>query len=57
MKYLFHTSKRCLTYRNILRNGADGFTSPPKEGVMQIFVALGRVWTYEPWVNGKHANR
>jgi hypothetical protein len=26
-----------------LRHGADGFTSPPKELVLRIFIALGRV--------------
>jgi hypothetical protein len=25
---------------NILRHGADGFTSPPKKGVLRIFIAL-----------------
>jgi hypothetical protein len=34
-----HTSKGSLTCCNIL-NGADGFTSPPKEGVLRIFIAL-----------------
>jgi hypothetical protein len=31
------------TCRKILRYGADGFTSPPKEGVLRIFNALGWV--------------
>jgi hypothetical protein len=39
-----------LTRRNILGHGAGGFISPPKEGVLRIFIALGRVWTREPWV-------
>jgi hypothetical protein len=37
----------CLSYcsgffkcHKILRHGADGFTSPVKEGVLQIFIAL-----------------
>ena len=35
-----------------LRHGADGFTSPPKEGVLKIFSpeksdGFGRVWTRE----------
>jgi hypothetical protein len=34
-----HTSKGFLTCRKIL-HGADGFTSPPKEGVLRIFIAL-----------------
>jgi hypothetical protein len=29
-----------LTCRKILRYGADGLTSPPKEGVLRIFIAL-----------------
>jgi hypothetical protein len=28
------------TCRKILRRGASGFTSPPKEGVLQVFIAL-----------------
>jgi hypothetical protein len=27
-----------LTCRKILRHGADGFTSPPKEAVLRIFI-------------------
>jgi hypothetical protein len=38
--FLFHTSKCCLTFRKILRRGADGFTSPSKEGELRIFIAL-----------------
>jgi hypothetical protein len=38
-----HTSKASLTCRKISRQGADGFTSPPKNGVLWIFIALGRV--------------
>jgi hypothetical protein len=34
------TSKGFLTCGKILRHGADGFTSPPKEGVLRIFIAL-----------------
>jgi hypothetical protein len=37
-----HTSMGFLTYRQVLRHGAD-FTSPPKEGVLRLFIALGRV--------------
>jgi hypothetical protein len=40
MKYLFHTSYRSLTSRKILRNGADGFNSTPKEGVLLILAPL-----------------
>jgi hypothetical protein len=43
-KYLFHTSNAFfLTFRKIFRHGADGLTSPPKESVVRIFIALGRV--------------
>jgi hypothetical protein len=33
-----HTSK-------ILRHGADGFTSPTKEGMLRTLIALGRDWS------------
>jgi hypothetical protein len=36
----FHTLKASLTCRKILRHGADGFISPPREGVLWIFIAL-----------------
>jgi hypothetical protein len=39
-KYLFYTSKGYLTRRKFFRHGDDGFTSPPKEGVLGIFIAL-----------------
>jgi hypothetical protein len=44
--------------REILWHGANGFTSPPKEGILYLFspykfIALGRVWTREPWLNWK----
>jgi hypothetical protein len=39
-KYLFHTSKGTLTCRKISRLGTEGFTSPSKEGVLRIFIAL-----------------
>jgi hypothetical protein len=35
-----HTLKGFLTCRKILRLGADGFTSPPYEGLLPIFIAL-----------------
>jgi hypothetical protein len=34
-----HISKGSLTCCKILQYGADGFTSPPKESVLQIFIA------------------
>jgi hypothetical protein len=47
---IFHASKGSLTCRKILRHGASGFTFPPKEGVQQIFIALGRDLTHQTWV-------
>jgi hypothetical protein len=38
-----HMLKGYLTCRKILQHGADGFTSRLKEGVLWIFIALGRV--------------
>jgi hypothetical protein len=35
-----HTLQEFLTCRNVLRHGADGFISPPKEGVLRIFITL-----------------
>jgi hypothetical protein len=34
-KYLFHTSKGFVTFRKILRHGANGFSSPSKKGVLR----------------------
>jgi hypothetical protein len=39
-----------VTCRKILWHGASGFTYPPKEGGLKIFIALGRLWVREPWV-------
>jgi hypothetical protein len=61
-KYLFNTSKCSLTCRIILRNGADVFTSPLKEGVFRNFIALKNISPsalFEPaniGSNGKYAN-
>jgi hypothetical protein len=33
-----------------LRHGTDGFTSPPKEVVLRIFITLKNDRTREPWV-------
>jgi hypothetical protein len=46
---------RVLLHAVNLWHGTDGFTSPPKEGVLRILsslksIDLGRVWTREPWV-------
>jgi hypothetical protein len=38
--YLLHTPHGSLTCRKILRHETDGFTSPPKEVVIRIFIAL-----------------
>jgi hypothetical protein len=54
-----HTSKGSLTCRKIFIHGADGFTSPPKEGVLRNFISLknpslslslGQVSTHKSWV-------
>jgi hypothetical protein len=37
---LFIPRNAFFTCRKILRHEADGFTSPPKEGVLRIFIAL-----------------
>jgi hypothetical protein len=58
---LIHTSKGSLTCK-ILRHGTDSFTSHPKEGVLQTFIALKNASPppgFEPadlGSNGKHAN-
>ena len=36
----FHVAFRNLLHALNLRHGTDGFTSPPKEGVLRIFFAL-----------------
>ena len=36
----FHGKCRDLLHAANLRHGTDGFTSPPKEGVLRIFSAL-----------------
>jgi hypothetical protein len=56
----FETS---LTWRRILWHGADIFTSPLKEGVLRIFIALefsSPLARFEPAnleSNGQHANQ
>jgi hypothetical protein len=60
--YLFHTLMGSLTHRKILWHGADGFTSPPKEGVLRNFIALKNPSPsagFNPvnvWSNGKQEN-
>ena len=36
----FHVTFRDLLHAVNLRHGTDGFTSPPKEGVLRTFFAL-----------------
>jgi hypothetical protein len=57
-----HTPQGSLTCHKILQHGADGFTSPPKDVVLQIFIPLKNPSStagFEP-VNfgssGKHDN-
>jgi hypothetical protein len=56
-KYLCHTWQGSLTCRKILRHGADGFTSSPKEIVQRIFNAFkdssSTVW-FEPSNRGSN---
>jgi hypothetical protein len=33
----FHVNRRVLSHAANLRHGTDGFTSPPKEGMLSIF--------------------
>jgi len=53
LKCDFQVTFRDLLHAANLRHGTDGFTSPPKKGVLRIFFALknpdsfGRVWTRE----------
>jgi hypothetical protein len=57
-----HISRGSLTCYKILRHGADGYTSPPNEGVLRIFIALTNPSSsaaFEPTKlgsNDKHAN-
>jgi hypothetical protein len=62
MNFAFHTSKVSLTWYKILQHGASSFTSPQKEGVLRIFIALTNPAPssrFEPSnlrSNGKNAN-
>jgi hypothetical protein len=51
-----HTCKWFLTCHKILWRGADGFTSPPKEGVLRIFVAPIAFEPANLWSNVMHAD-
>ena len=46
----FHGTLRDLLHAANLRHGTDGFTSPPKEGVLRIFFAL-KIWRLRPGLN------
>jgi hypothetical protein len=49
LRCIFSYFEGSLTRRKILGHGASGFTSAQNEGVLRIFIALGRVYTREPW--------
>ena len=52
------TPFRVLLHAANLRHGTDGFTSPPKEGVLKIFFALKNPAEFEPanlGTKGQHA--
>jgi hypothetical protein len=57
-----HTSEEFLTWLKILRHEADGFTSPPKEGVLRIFTnvknpsPLAGIEPTNLQSNGKHVS-
>jgi hypothetical protein len=56
-----YRARRVLLHAVNLQYGTDGFTSPPKEGVLWILsplksIVLGRVWTCDLGSSGKHAN-
>jgi hypothetical protein len=62
-KRLLHNSNASLIRRKILRGAADGFTSPPNEGVLRIIMTLKNASPFvrfEPanlGSNGKQANQ
>jgi hypothetical protein len=50
-----YRARRVLLHAVNLRQGTDGFTSPPKKGALRILsplksIVLSRVWTREHWV-------
>jgi hypothetical protein len=47
---IFHVTFRDFSHAVKLRHGTDGFTSPPKEGVLRIFFAL-KIQRLRPGVN------
>jgi hypothetical protein len=62
VRSIINTLNGSLTCHKILSHGADGFTFPPKEGVLRIFVALKNPLPsvgFQPaniGSRGKHAN-
>ena len=46
----FHVAFRNLLHAVNLRHGTDGFTSPPKEGVLRIF-SPWKIWRLRPGLN------
>jgi hypothetical protein len=52
-------ARKVLLHAVNLRHGTDGFTSPPKEVVLRIFITLKNPSTsagIEPATSGEHAN-
>ena len=47
----FHVTFRDLLHAANLRHGTDGFTSPPKEGVLKIFICPLKIWRLRPSLN------
>jgi hypothetical protein len=50
LKFDFHVTFRDLLHAVKLRHETDGFTSPPKEGVLRISFAL-KIWRLRPGAN------
>jgi hypothetical protein len=48
--------KEIFTCHKILWHGTSGFTFHPKEGVLQIFIALAGLEPAAFWSSGKHTN-
>jgi hypothetical protein len=54
----FHVNRRVLLHVANLRHGTDGFTSPPKEGMLRIF-SPEKSDGFKPVIlgtRGQHAN-
>jgi hypothetical protein len=46
----FHGKCRVILHAAKLRHGTDGFTSPPKEGMLRIFLAR-KIRRFQPGMN------